>query len=237
MQPDRPKKGQKTAVVTCAGIGGIGGELALQLHKAGYFVICAVRRLDGVASMLKLGLTSTFMDVTETNLVVVAAEAVSEMCGNRLDLLINNAGLAINRPALDQDIDVDAFRMLDVNVLGPMSVTKAFSKLLIQVRGCIVNIGSVAPITPLPYSAAYNASKAALHAYSEALYMELKPFGVHVVTVITGGVKSNLVREKTPDLPAESLYVSAQQAFHERLASGQEQGMDTAQIAALPIEL
>lgn len=177
MQPDRPNQGQKTALVTGAAIGGIGGELALQLHKAGYFVICAVRRLDSVSAILKTGLTSTFIDVTDAKSVVTAAEVVSELCGNRLDLLINNAGLAINRPALDQDVDTDAFNMLDVNVLGPMRVTKAFSKLLIEARGCIVNIGSVAPIAPLVYSAAYNASKAALHAYSEALYMELKPLG------------------------------------------------------------
>ncbi|KAJ3496339.1 hypothetical protein NLG97_g2728 [Lecanicillium saksenae] len=227
MPPSRPSEGQKTALVTGAGVGGIGGELALQLHNAGYFVICAVRRPESISILLKPGLISIFVDVTDTESIVAAAVTVSDICGNRLDLLINNAGLAINRPALDQDIDVDTRRMLDVNVLGPMRVTKAFAKLLIEARGCVVNIGSVAPIAPLLYSAAYNASKAALHAYSEALYLEMKPFGVHVITVITGGVKSNLVREEKPDLPADSLYTSVQEAFHKRLVSGQDQGMDT----------
>lgn len=174
---ERPDHDQKTALVTGAGIGGIGGELAEELHNSGYFVICAVRRLDTVDALVKPGIISLYIDVTATDSITSAAKEVSKLTGGSLDLLINNAGKAINRPALDQDVDAHVYSMLDVNLLGPMRMVIAFSDLLIKAKGCIVNIGSVAPIAPLVYSSAYNASKAALHAYGDALYVELKPFG------------------------------------------------------------
>lgn len=174
---ERPRNGQKIALITGAGAGGIGGALATELHNQGYFVFCAVRRPATAAALLKPGMTTVQMDVTSTESVTAAAAQVSEIAGGRLDVLVNNAGIATHRPALDLDIDGVASDTLNINVLGPMRAVKAFADMLIEAKGCVVNIGSIAPIMPLGYSSIYNASKAALHAYSEALRMELKPFG------------------------------------------------------------
>lgn len=91
-------------------------------------------------------------------------------------MLVNNAGAAAHVPALDLDIDGVVRNMFEVNVFGVMRMIKAFSGLLIKAEGCIVNIGSIAPIVPLVFSSAYNATKAALHAYGDCLRIELAPF-------------------------------------------------------------
>lgn len=174
---DGPKAGQKTAVVTGAGIGGIGGALATELHNAGYFVLCAVRRPSSINELLKPGMVAIELDVTSTESVTAAVKNISSITNDKLDVLINNAGSATHRPALDLDVDGVVASMFDVNVLGVMRMVKACSDILINAKGCVVNIGSIAPIVPLVYSSAYNASKAALHAYGDALQMELSPLG------------------------------------------------------------
>lgn len=218
---ERPQPGQKTALVTGAGIGGIGGGLATEFHNQGYFVFCAVRRPDSIKELIKPGMVIIKLEVTDTESIKAAAAQVAEVTGGTLDVLVNNAGVAKHRPALDADIDGDVRHLMDVNVLGPMRVVKAFSKHLIAAKGCIANIGSIAPIMPMPLSTMYNASKAALHAYGDGLSMEMKPFGyvtanayfyfafsilttpdsgatltprdsVDVVTILTGGVISQI---------------------------------------------
>lgn len=205
-----PTDGQKIALVTGVGVGGIGGALVDELHKAGYFVICTARRESALAPFSDQGFAAVILDVLSTESVTAAAKQISSLTGGRLDVLINNAGSATHVPALDLDIDNTVSNMFDINVLGPMRMVKGFSGLLIKAKGQIVNIGSVAPILSLPFSSAYNSTKAALHSYGETLKIELAPLGsvsdctscientiltvhrVSVTTVVTGGVKSNL---------------------------------------------
>ncbi|EGX96201.1 short chain dehydrogenase/reductase [Cordyceps militaris CM01] len=221
---ERPEPGQKTALITGAGIGGIGGALATELHRQGYFVFCAVRRPESITALLRPGMVVVPLEVTDTASVEAAAARVAAVLDGRgLDVLVNNAGVVKHRPALDSDIDGDVRHLFDVNVLGPMRVVKAFAARLVAARGCIVNIGSVAPIVPLAFSTSYNATKAALHAYGDTLSMEMKPFGVDVVTVVTGGVKSNIVRGN-PSLPADSLYMPIESFWRHRtqMSNGDE---------------
>ena len=107
---------------------------------------------------------------------------------------------------------------------------KAFSPLLIRARGTIVQIGSVAGVIPYVFGSVYNASKAALHAYSDSLRIEVAPFGVSVITVVTGGVKSNIARTKRV-LPEDSLYAHLEESFKRRQGYSQEVGMDNAAYA------
>jgi 1-acylglycerone phosphate reductase len=72
------------------------------------------------------------------------------------------------------------------NVYGVMRMCKAFAPLVIAAKGTIVQIGSLAGVMPYVFGSAYNATKAALHAYSNTLRIELAPFGVKVITVVTG---------------------------------------------------
>ena len=87
-------------------------------------------------------------------------------------------------------------------------------------------MGSVAGIVPYVFGSSYNASKAALHAYSNTLRVELEPFGVKVKTVVTGGVKSRIARTDWP-LRRDSIYLPIEDAYNRRQQHSQEVGMPT----------
>jgi 1-acylglycerone phosphate reductase len=107
-----------------------------------------------------------------------------------------------------------------------MRMCQAFAPLVIAAKGTIVQIGSVAGIMPYVFGAAYNSSKAALHQYSNTLRVELAPFGVDVITIITGGVKSNIARTDRTLAP-DSIYQPLAQEYTRRLKHSQEVGMPT----------
>jgi NAD(P)-dependent dehydrogenase (short-subunit alcohol dehydrogenase family) len=85
-------------------------------------------------------------------------------------------------PLLDADLK-ESRRVFDVNYFGVLAVTQAFAPLLIQSKGRVVNISSVAQFVPVPWLGVYNSSKAALGIYSDTLRMEMAPLGVKVINV------------------------------------------------------
>src|SRR4051812_17639307 len=93
-------------------------------------------------------------------------------------------------PLLDAEVSV-ARKLFDLNVFAVVSVTQAFSPLLIASKGTILNIGSVLGIAPMYWQGYYNASKAAIAMLTNQLRLELAPFDVKVILEITGGVKTN----------------------------------------------
>jgi 1-acylglycerone phosphate reductase len=107
-----------------------------------------------------------------------------------------------------------------------MRMCQAFAPLVIEAKGQIVQIGSVAGIMPYVFGSAYNASKAALHAYSNTLRIELAPFGVTVTTIVTGGVKSEIARLNRTLAP-ESVYQPISAEYLRRTKHSQEVGMAT----------
>ena len=111
-----------------------------------------------------------------------------------------------------------------------MRICKAFAPLLIEAKGTIVQIGSIAGIMPYVFGSAYNASKAALHAYSNTLRLELAPFDVKVVTIVTGGVKSQIARIDRVLAP-DSIYTPLSQEYKRRTKHSQEVGMPSEQYA------
>jgi 1-acylglycerone phosphate reductase len=119
--------------------------------------------------------------------------------------------------------------MFDVNVFALISVTKAFSPLLIASKGTIINIGSIAGKAPVPWQGYYNASKAAVNLLSDQLRIELAPFGVSCICVVTGAIKTKFF-DNAPGikLPADSLYAPAKDIV-EPIAGGslvEKNGMD-----------
>jgi len=109
-------------------------------------------------------------------------------------------------PAVDSDIEkVEA--IFAVNVVGPMRMVSHFHDMICNAKGTIINIGSIAGVTPYVYQAAYNASKAALHHYGNTLRVEMKPFGVRVINVISGEVCTNiLTKDSNNQLPEGSIF-------------------------------
>ncbi|WP_237067510.1 SDR family oxidoreductase [Microbulbifer guangxiensis] len=172
---------------------GIGRELALALHRRGTIVIATARRPESLQELADLGIATEALDVTsqaDINRVVHALKAAY----GRLDILINNAGYGQMGPLLELDTRVfeEQFR---TNVFAPMALIRACAPLMRSAkRGVVCNIGSVSGVMPTPFSGAYCASKAALHALSDVLRLELKPFGIRVMTVQPGAIASEFGR-------------------------------------------
>jgi 1-acylglycerone phosphate reductase len=112
-----------------------------------------------------------------------------------------------------------------------MEMCRTFVPLLIEAKGTIAQTGSVAGLMPYVWGAPYNASKAALHAYSDTLRVELAPLGVRVINVVTGGVKSNIARTHRT-LPQGSYMQPLAADYERRLTHSQQLGMDTRQYAS-----
>ena len=132
-------------------------------------------------------------------------------------------------PALDIDLS-EAKAMFDTNVFAIMRLVQVFSPLLIEAKGTIVMIGSLAGVMPYVFGSIYNAGKAALHAYANTLRVELAPLGVSVITIVTGGVKSNLARTER-SLPKDSYYSGVAAEYEARQKHAQSLGMSNADYA------
>jgi NAD(P)-dependent dehydrogenase (short-subunit alcohol dehydrogenase family) len=131
-------------------------------------------------------LTPVIIDVTDPGLIASAAEAVkSAVGGSGLAGLVNNAGIAVAGPLEFLPL-AELRRQIEVNVIGQVATTQAFLPLLRRGKGRIVNIGSDAGRLSMPFLAAYCASKFALEALTDALRMELRPWGIEVSIVDPG---------------------------------------------------
>jgi hypothetical protein len=176
---------------------GIGWGCTKVLIENGFRVFGSVRKTaDAERLTLEFGdhFVPLVFDVTDEAAVNAAADHVrSELAGERLFGLVNNAGIAVFGPLLGLPIG-DFRHQIEVNLVGMVITTKAFAPLLgtdPQLKGPpgrIINIGSVGGRMALPFGAPYNASKFAVEGLSESLRRELIPFGIDVIVIGPGAV-------------------------------------------------
>ncbi|ODQ78255.1 hypothetical protein BABINDRAFT_162910 [Babjeviella inositovora NRRL Y-12698] len=193
---------QKTAVITGAS-SGIGYAASIEMAKRGYQVYACARRLEPMEELKKYGVKTFTCDVTDLESVKKAKAYIEKETNGKLDVLYNNAGQSCTFPAIDVT-DEQALQCFQANVLGPVRMTREFSSLLIEAKGIIVFTGSIAGIMPFPWGSIYGSTKAAIHQFAAVLHLEMKPFGVRVLNVITGGVKTNIA--DTRPFPETSVY-------------------------------
>jgi NAD(P)-dependent dehydrogenase (short-subunit alcohol dehydrogenase family) len=188
----------KSVVITGASTG-IGWATAKLLLDRGFRVFGSVRKqadADRLKGEFGANFTPLIFDVTDEAAVLAAAREVrNALDGETLSGLVNNAGIAVAGPVLE--LSADEFRrQLDVNVIGPIITTQAFGPLLGSdpslkgPRGRIVMISSVAGKNGNPLTSAYSASKHAIEGLSESLRRELMLFGIDVIIVAPGAVKT-----------------------------------------------
>src|SRR5229473_2292864 len=188
----------KSVVITGASTG-IGWAAAKLLLDRGFRVFGSVRKqadADRLKREFGANFTPLLFDVTDEAAVLAAAREVrAALNGETLAGLVNNAGIALAGPVLEFSVD-DFRRQMDVNVIGPIIATQAFGPLLGSdpslkgPKGRIVMISSVAGKNGNPMSAAYSASKHAIEGLSESLRRELMLFGIDVIIVAPGAVKT-----------------------------------------------
>jgi NAD(P)-dependent dehydrogenase (short-subunit alcohol dehydrogenase family) len=194
----------QTSVVTGANRG-IGRALARALAEAGSDVILLVRSPDLAAPVLEelrdLGVQADAVagDVTRPAEVEAAVQTMVEARG-QIDVLVNNAGFCIHRPALE--VTPEEWRaVMDVNVDGVWNCAQAFGRQMVaQGSGSIVNIGSIsAQIVNRPqWQPGYNASKAAVHQLTKSLAAEWAPYGVRVNALAPGYTKTEMAPVDEP---------------------------------------
>jgi NAD(P)-dependent dehydrogenase (short-subunit alcohol dehydrogenase family) len=188
----------KSVVITGASTG-IGRATAKLLLDRGFRVFGSVRKqadADRLKGEFGANFTPLMFDVTNEAAVLAAARQVREALGGEtLTGLVNNAGIAVAGPVLE--LSADEFRrQMDVNVIGPIISTQAFGPLLGSdpslkgPRGRIVMISSVAGKNGNPLTSAYAASKHAIEGLSECLRREMMLFGIDVIIVAPGAVKT-----------------------------------------------
>lgn len=203
----QPADNAKVVLITGCSAGGLGASLAETFAAKGAKVFASARNVSKMDS-LSAGIEKVALDVTSDESVAAAVQTVIEKAG-RIDILVNNAGGNRVGAFLDvplQDIE-DTFQ---TNVFGVMRVTKAVAPHMAKRKsGLIINVGSLAGNLPSPWWTAYSSSKAALHAHSDIIDMELRPFGIKVLLLAPGFIESNIranTAAKHTEPPADSLY-------------------------------
>ena len=168
---------------------GIGRALANNFKDAGYEVWATARKPADVAQLKAAGFVAVQLDVNDS-LEVDQLSARLKQHGQGLDVLINNAGYGAMGPLLDGGVK-GLQQQFETNVFSVVGVTRALFEPLRRNRGLVVYIGSVSGVLVTPFAGAYCASKAAVHALSDALRMELAPFGIRVMEVQPGAIDTH----------------------------------------------
>jgi NAD(P)-dependent dehydrogenase (short-subunit alcohol dehydrogenase family) len=197
------------AIVVTGASTGIGAACALDCAARGMTVFAGVRDpRAGDALVAKGGplLTPITLDVTDERSITRSVEAVQRVVGEGgLGGLVNNAGIVIGSPL--EVIPLSQLRkQLEVNVIGQIAVTQAFVPLLRRGRGRIVNMGSIAGRATIPLLGPYSASKFALEALTDALRMELQPWGIQVSIIEPGAIATPIWEKSAKE--AENLEAS-----------------------------
>lgn len=205
---------------------GIGAALAREFHNRGHVVYATARRPESLQTLAQAGLRVLALDVND-DASIGAAMAVVQQEQGRLDMLVNNAGFSQVGAVVDLQRE-DLRRQYETNVIAPVAVSRAALPLLRAAAEAgaapvIANVGSIVGLFTTPFAGAYCSSKAALHALSDALRMELAPLGIRVVMVQPGGVTSSFGNhaEEAIRLPEGSLYQSAAPSIRARAQAGQ----------------
>lgn len=179
---------------------GIGAACALACASHGMTVFAGVRTNEAGEALRRRGgerLIPIQLDVTDAESIRQAESVVRDLVGlTGVSGLVNNAGIAVGSPL--EVIPIDALRrQLEVNVIGQVTVTQAFLPLLRLARGRIVNMGSIAGRGTIPIMGPYSASKHALEALTDALRLELQPWGIHVSIVEPGAIATSIWEKST----------------------------------------
>ncbi|KAK4514701.1 WD repeat protein Lub1 [Mucor velutinosus] len=200
---------KQIVLITGCSKGGIGYALSQKFAQEGHHVIATTRNVDALEGLEAFGCEKEALDINDQNSINTVVQKVIDRVGH-IDVLVNNAGAPAVGALMDIDLQV-AHQCVNTNVFGTLAMSRAVAiHMAKQGSGKIVNIGSVVGYVSTPWAGIYALSKAAVHSMSDTLRLELKPFGIQVVVVAPGAIKSNFgnAGAKIVNVPEDSLYAS-----------------------------
>jgi short-subunit dehydrogenase len=215
---------QANIVLITGATAGIGRHTALHLAQGGAHVIAAGRRQDALDSLKKeakgLKLDTIRLDVTDPASVANAhAEILKLTNGYGVDVLVNNAGYGPTLPVLETT-DEETRKVYETNVFGLLAMTKAFAKdMMERGSGRIINVSSIGGRVTLPFFGIYNSTKYAVESISDALRVELAPFGIEVSLIEPGVIRTEFTdvamsyvnKYKSTESPYAAVYARSEE--------------------------
>ncbi|KAJ0116903.1 hypothetical protein J7T55_003317 [Diaporthe amygdali] len=212
-------EGKKTVLITGCSDGSLGSALALAFHAAGWRVFATARNPAKLSAVHAAGIECETLDVQDAASITAAASHVRALTGGSLDALVNNAGVGYSMSVTDSSLP-HIHTLFELNVYSIISVTRAFLPLLLQstARPLIANNTSAMGLLGcgMPFQGGYSASKAAATSLTEALRLELAPFGIRVCNIVTGRVRSTFFDNSNDAvLPPESIFNLAKDAIED----------------------
>src|SRR6266566_3593524 len=226
-----PSSNQKVAVVTGSS-SGIGFETSLTLARNGFLTYATMRNLNksgnikSAADKEKLPLKIVQLDVTDDGSVKNAMQSIIAEA-SRIDVLVNNAGYSLN--GAFEDVAMEELKaQYETNLFGVTRVTQAALPLMRkQKSGIIVNISGVVTIGGIPGGSAYVSTKFAIEGLSKSMAYELEPFGIKVVLIEPGVIRSNFVnnvvaakKSQDPNSPYSQMIQKMAASFEPMLENG-----------------
>lgn len=235
---------QQRAVLVTGAAGGIGSAAVRQLDASGFQVFAGIRNAsDGemLQRTISAKITPVLLDITDATSVATAVATITQAVGNTgLSGLVNNAGFIVEGP-VELIPMTEVRRQFEVNVIGHIAVTQAFLPLLRKAQGRIVNIGAPTSRISFPYMGVLSASKAALGSITDALRVELRPWGIAVSIIDPMAMQTKVfekaealvgkIRQQLPDQHVQ-MYASGLAAVSKAQA---QQHMDDPAIVATAI--
>ncbi|RDW76900.1 SDR family oxidoreductase [Aspergillus mulundensis] len=218
---------KRSILITGCSDGSLGAALALQFHKAGWRVFASARNPAKLKHSVSAGIETVLLDTLSDDSIQACVAEVEKLTGGSLDALINNAGGGYSMPLMD--IEIQKGRdLFELNVWSLITVTRAFLPLLMESThddGALLimhtSISGVVTSTG-PFAGCYNASKAAASSLTETLRLELEPFGIRVINLVTGAVQSTFHDNAPhPTLPPNSLYNVAKKEVESAMVNEQ----------------
>ena len=183
--------GEQKAVLVTGASTGIGRKITEVLAANGYFVYAGARKqsdldeLNGIENVQSIRIDVTIQEEIDAAVEIVRA------AGRGLYGLVNNAGVVIVGPSIEVDVE-EVQWIFDVNVFGVYRVTQAFAPLIVESKGRITTIGSIAGSIGIEFLGPYSMTKHAIEAYTDALAAEMERFGVRVSVIEPGNYSSNI---------------------------------------------
>jgi len=224
----------KTVLITGAS-SGIGKAAALLLNETGYRVYATARQLEKMKDLEQAGIWVMAMDVTNEKSMVAVVKAIGQEAG-AIDVLVNNAGYGSYGAVEDVPI-AEAKYQFEVNVFGLARLVQlVLPAMRAQRSGRIINISSIGGRIGEPHGAWYHATKFAVEGFSDSLRMELRQFGIEVVVVQPGAIKTewnSIARTNLLNVSGATAYKNLVEKHARMLKAADDRGSEPEVIAQI----